>query len=63
LRGKIKEKVRNCFLELEFLNKTQPEPNQPITGFSNWFTRGCWVTLDPQLNTTTGRLKFTGQTM
>jgi hypothetical protein len=69
LRGKIKEIVRNCFLELELLKKnpTRTKPKlthpQPITGFSNWFTCGCfWVTLAPELNTTTGRLKFSGQT-
>jgi hypothetical protein len=66
LKGKIKEEVRNCFLKLEFLEKlNQNQINahpQPITGFSNWCTPGCWVTVAPELNTTTGHIKFTGQT-
>jgi hypothetical protein len=62
LKGKIKEELRNCFLELEYLEK--PNQNQinahqqPITGFSNWCTPGCWVPLAPELNT--GHIKFTG---
>jgi hypothetical protein len=62
-KNKRSEKL---FLKARVFRKTQPNQinahPQPITGFSNWCTPGCWVTVAPELNTTTGNIKFTGQT-